>query len=111
MAEQNIIQEFRLKNIGETRNYFIEEVNQNDLMSKKDKKVCTALNYIEYLLVLASAVTGCVSISAVASLVGIPIGIAISAVGLQVHAITAGIKKCKSIIHKKRKKHDKKICW
>ena len=27
-------QEFRLKNIDETRNYFIEEINQNDLMKK-----------------------------------------------------------------------------
>ena len=38
-------------------------------MSKKHKKVCTALNYIEHLLFLASSVTGCVSISALASLV------------------------------------------
>ena len=27
VAEENIIQEFRLKNIDETRNYFIEEIN------------------------------------------------------------------------------------
>ena len=29
MAEENISQEFRLKNIDETRNYLIEEINQN----------------------------------------------------------------------------------
>ena len=40
MAEENISQEFRLKNIDETRNYLIEETNQNELMSKKNKKVC-----------------------------------------------------------------------
>ena len=34
MAEQNISPEFRLKNIGETRNYLIEEMNQSNLMSK-----------------------------------------------------------------------------
>ena len=28
-------QEFRLKNINETRNYFLEEKNQNELMSTK----------------------------------------------------------------------------
>ena len=28
MVEENIEQEFRLKNIDETRNYFIEEINQ-----------------------------------------------------------------------------------
>ena len=34
MAEQNIGPEFRLKNIDETRNYLIEEMNQSNLMSK-----------------------------------------------------------------------------
>ena len=35
MAEENISQEFRLKNIDETRNYFLKEIEQNKLMSKK----------------------------------------------------------------------------
>ena len=52
MAEGNISQEFRLKNIDETRNYVIEEINRNELMSKKLKKVCTTLNSIEYFLIL-----------------------------------------------------------
>ena len=47
------------------------------------------------------------SISAFALLFGIPIGITSSAVGLKICAITAGIKKYKSIIKKKKKKHDK----
>ena len=69
MAEENISPEFRLKNINETRNYFIEEINQDDLMSRKHKKVCVALKYFKLLLILAFAVAGCVIISAVASLV------------------------------------------
>ena len=36
-------QELRLKNIDETRNYFIEEIEQNELMSKRLNKVCTTL--------------------------------------------------------------------
>ena len=70
-----------MKNIDETRNYFIKEIDQNELKSKKLKKVFRVLPYIEHLLILASTVTGCVSISAFAPLVGIPIGIASSAVG------------------------------
>ena len=50
MSEQNISQEFRLKNIDETRNYLIEEIKKNELMNKKHKKVCTTLNYIEHFL-------------------------------------------------------------
>ena len=41
---------------------------------------------------LASTITGYVSISALASLVGIPIKITLSATGLNICAITAGIK-------------------
>ena len=43
MAEVNVSQEFRLKNIDEKRNYLIEKVNRNKLMSKNHKKVSTTL--------------------------------------------------------------------
>ena len=50
MAEENISQEFRLKNIDETRNYLIEEINRNELISKRHEKVCTTLSYIEHII-------------------------------------------------------------
>ena len=77
-------------------------------MRRKHKKVCTTLNYIEHFLIIASAITGCISISAFASLPGIPIGVTSSAMGLKICAIAAGIEKYKSIIKKKKKNHDKK---
>ena len=40
-------------------------------MSKKHKKVCAALNYIEHFLTLAPTATVCTSIFAFASLIGI----------------------------------------
>ena len=109
MAEENISQEFRLENITETRNYLIEEINRNQLVSKKHKMVCTTLNYIEHFLILGSTVTGSVSICVYASLVGIPIGITSSAIGLKIFVITAAIKKYKLIIKKKKKKPDKTV--
>ena len=63
-----------------------------ELMSKKQKKVSMALNYIEHLLILASAVTGCIWISAFALLIGIPIGITSSAIVLKSCAIITGTK-------------------
>ena len=107
MAEENISQEFRLKNLVETRNYLIENINRNDVMSKKHKKVCTTLNYTEHYLILVSNITRCISVTDFASLVGIPIGITSSTIGLKTGAITAAIKKHKSIIKKKKKKYDK----
>ena len=38
MSEENTSHEFRLKNIDETRSYFVKEINQNELMWKKHKK-------------------------------------------------------------------------
>ena len=101
--------ELRLRKIDETRNYLLHEIKHNDLMSEKYKKACKYLNYIEQLLVLASTITGCVSIYVFVSLVCVPVGITSSAVGIKICGFTAGIKKHKSIIKKKNKKHDKLI--
>ena len=40
MIEENMHQECRLKNKIESKNYLNEEINQNNFMSKKHKKVC-----------------------------------------------------------------------
>ena len=103
MAEENIRQQFRFKNIDKTRNYFLEEIEQKELMSRKHEKVCTTLNNIEHFLILPSTITGYLSISAFSSLLDIPIRITI---GLKLCAITAGTKKYRSIVKKKKKKHD-----
>ena len=68
MSKEIISQEFRLNDIDETRNYLTEETNRKEMLSKKHKNVYTTLNYIEHFLILASPITGCVSISAFASL-------------------------------------------
>ena len=109
MFEENMSQEFRLKNIEKIRNYFTEEIRQNELICKKHKKVRMTINYIEHFLTLASAATGCIRISVFASLFVIPIGITSSPKELKNCAITARIKKCKSIIKKKKKKHKNSI--
>ena len=76
---------------------------QNQFLSGKHKKVCTTPNYIEHFLILAFAITGCISISAFASLLFIPIGITSSAIELKICVIVAGIKKYQSIIKKKKR--------
>ena len=92
-----------MKEIDKTSNFFTEEIRQNELIRKKQRKICKILNYTEHLLILSFTVTGCVSISAFASLVGILVDITSSAT-IKISAITAGIKKYQSIIKKKKKK-------
>ena len=77
-------------------------MKQNELISKKHKKICEILNYTEHLRIFASTVSGCVSISAFASLFGIPVGVASSTLTIKTRVITAEIKKHQSIIKKKK---------
>ena len=44
--------EFRLRKIDETRNYLLDEIKHNDLMSGKYKMTCKYLNYLEKLLIV-----------------------------------------------------------
>ena len=70
-------------------------------MIKKYKKFCRDLNYIYYyLLIVTSTITRCVSLFYFASLVGIPIRIISSAIGLNIFTMSVGIKKYK-LIYKK----------
>ena len=71
----------------------------------KHKKVCTTLSYIEHFLILAFALTGCISVSTFLYSLGNPIEITSSETKLNVCEITAGIKKYKLI--NKKTKHDK----
>ena len=70
-------------------------------MSKKYKKVCTTLSYIKNFLILASTMTGCISISFFFTWYSIRI--TSSAIELNTSEITVGVKKCQSIIKKKKK--------
>ena len=106
MVEENRSPKFRLRNIDETRNYFLEKIKHNELMSRKDKKVSTTLNHIHFLISI-SAIKECISISDFTSFIGNPIAITSSVIGLKICQINAGIKNYKSRFNKKKKKDDK----
>ena len=95
MSKENVSQEFILKNIDETRNYFYEKTEQSDLVSRKHKQVCITLIYIEHLLIFASVISIGILISVFAFSLGIPIGITSSAIGLKICVKVAGIRKYK----------------
>ena len=74
-----------------------------ELMSNKHIKICKILNYTDYLFILASTVTGRVSISEFSSLAGISVVIAALAITIKTWLINARIKKYKQIIKKAEK--------
>ena len=61
-------------------------------MSRKHKKVFTTLNFIEQFPILAFTATGCISIFAFVSLLGISIKITSSKIGLRICAIAQELK-------------------
>ena len=79
-------------------------------MSRKHKKIFTTLNYIKQFLILAYAITGFISISGMASFLGIIIEITDSAIRLKLCAVSTGIKMYQSLIKKKKKSMMKKYC-
>ena len=101
MKEENRDQELRLKITEEIKIYFIKKINQHELISKKHKKVSAILNCTDNFIILVSRFPGCISISAFASLLGIPIRNTSSAMSSKIKAITAGIEKYKSKIKTK----------
>ena len=62
------------------------------------------MNYFEDFLGFICAVSGCVSISAFASLGGVPVAIVSSAVGLRIYAINVGVNKIWVSSQEKEKK-------
>ena len=78
-------------------------MKRNDLMSKKHNKIRKTLDQNEHILVLTSAFRGCISISVFASLVAIPLRTTSTSIRLKICVITATIKKCESIVKKRRK--------
>ena len=96
---------FRLDEISKIENYFIEEINQRKLCSKKLSKYVAAFDYIEKILIVLSATTGGVSICSFTSVVGAPVGIASFTL---IFSLTTGIvNKLLSTTRNKKKKHDK----
>ena len=81
-----------------------KQSKMNWWVKSTDRQIWADRLYIEHILILASTITGCISISAFAFLIGIPIGVTRSGIWLKIYAITAGIKGYKSMT-KKKKKH------
>lgn len=80
----------------------------NDIMSENLKKVREILNILNTYLFSFYGYWMCFH-SCFTSLIGIPVGITISAVETKICEITAIINKFKPIITKKKKKHDKMV--
>ena len=98
-------QQFRLNKINEIKDYFIAEIKERELMSKRFSKYIASFDYFDKSLTVLSVATGITSIGSFATVIGAPSGMMSASCS---HAIT--VTNCEKVIkttRNKNKKHNK----
>ena len=100
-------QQFRLNKISEIEDYFITEIKERELMSKKLNKYISYFDYFDQSLIVLSVTSGSISIASFAAVIGIPIGITRASLSLAFSLCTGLVKKLLKRTRNKKKKHNK----
>ena len=66
---------FRLNKINEIYDYFVTEIKERELMSKRLSNYIASFHYFDKLLIILSVTTGSISIALFATVIGAPVGI------------------------------------
>ena len=100
-------QQFRLNKISEIEDYFIAEIKERELMSKKLSKDISFFDYFDKSFIVLSVTNGGVSIASFATVIGAPIGITSASLSLAFPLCTGLVKKLLKTTRNKKKKHNK----
>ena len=84
-------QHFRLNKINEIKDYFVAEIKERELMSKRLSKYIAFCDYFDKSLIALSAASGSISIVSFATVIGAPIGIESANLSLT-FSLSTGIK-------------------
>ena len=66
--------QFRLNKINQTKDYFIAEIKERELMSKRLSKYVASFNYFDKSLIVLSVATGSISIASFETVIETPVG-------------------------------------
>ena len=97
------INNYRLKEINKTKDYFNNEINERKDIVKKLNKYIVSFDYLDKIFIALSASFSTLSIASYATVVGLPISIAGSSLTL-IFTISTSVNKSLLRITKKRKK-------
>ena len=100
-------QQFRLNKINEIKDYFIAEIKERELMSKRLSKYIACCNYSDKFLIVLSATSGRISIASFTTVIGTPVGIASASLSLTFSLSAGLVKKLLKVTRNKKKKHNK----
>ena len=99
-------QQIRLNKINEIKDYFIAEIKERELMSKRISKYIASFDYFDKSWIVLSVATGSISIASFATVIGVP-GMMSASCSLA-FSITAGFAKMfLKATRNKKKKHNK----
>ena len=96
-------QQFRLNKINEIKDYFITEIKERELMSKRLSKYIASFDCFYKSLIVLSVTTGSISIASFATVIGAPVGIISASFSLAFSISTGIIKKLLKTRNKKKK--------
>ena len=100
-------QQFRLNKISEVKDYFIAEIKERELMSKKLSKYISFFNYFDKSLIVLSVTSGSISIVSFATVIGIPVGITSASLSLAFSLCTGLVKNLLKATRNNKKKKNK----
>ena len=100
-------QQFRLNRINDIKDYFVAEIKERELMSKRLSKYIASFDYFDKSLIVLSVTTGSISIASFATVIGAPVGIMSASCSLAFSITTGFVKKFLKTIRNKKKKHNK----
>ena len=100
-------QQFRLKKINEVKDYFVAEIKERQLMSKRLSKYIASFEYSDKSLIISSVTTGSISVASFATVTGAPVGIVSESFSLAFFIFTGIVKKLLKTTRNKKKKHNK----
>ena len=87
-------QQFRLNKINEIKDYFIAEIKERELMSKRLSKYIASFDYFDKsLLIVLSVAIGSISIASFATVIGAAVGMMSASCGLAFPITTGFVKK------------------
>ena len=92
-----------MNKIGEIENYFITEIKERELISKKLSKYISFFDYFDKSLIVLSVTSRSVSIASFATAIGIPIGMTSASLSLAFSLCTGLVKKLLKATRNKKK--------
>ena len=100
-------QQFRLNKMNEIKHYFVAEIKERELMSKRLRKYIASLDYFGKSLIVLSITSDSISLASFVTVIAASVGIVSASLSLAFSISTEIVKKLLKTARNKKKKHNK----